>query len=74
MASGCMAPASSQEIVSGIGTVIEGMQVKYWQSVPSVGSRPQYFKLAQIFGLPLTQNSQLFQLASTLFVIEIKDR
>lgn len=54
-----MAPASSHETLSGIGTVIEARQVKYWQRVPSVGSRPQYFRLAQVFGLPRMQNSHL---------------
>ena len=41
MASGWMAPASSQVTLSGMGTVMEARQVKYWHSVPSVGSRPQ---------------------------------
>lgn len=42
-----------------MGTVIEDLQVKYWQRVPSVGSRPQYFSWAQIFVFPWTQNSHL---------------
>jgi hypothetical protein len=35
------------------------LQVKYCCSVPSVGSRPQYLRFAQVFGLPRRQNSHL---------------
>ena len=58
-ANGWMDPASSQLTVSGIGTVMDARHVTYWQRVPSVGSRPQYFRLEQVLVFPLMQNSHL---------------
>lgn len=59
IAKGCIQPASVQETVSGIGTVMLALHWKYWHNVPSVGSRPQYFKSLHVLGLPRRQYSHL---------------